>query len=75
MKQPRKPTLAQKKLIVAAGLDPGKWSVTHENEHYLYLVERHFEGRDIRIIDKATREVMKEKSPEKGGNYEKRERV
>lgn len=75
MKQPRKPTLAQKKLIVDAGLEPGKWSVIHENESYLHLVERHFEGRDIRIIDKATREVMKEKSPEKGGNYEKRERV
>ena len=64
MKQPRKPTLEQKKLIVAAGLDPGKWSVTHENEHYLYLVERHFEGRDIRTIDKSTQEVIKEKSPE-----------
>ena len=55
MKQPKKPTLAQKKLIVDAGLDPEKWSVTHENEIYLYLVERHFEGRDIRVIDKATR--------------------
>lgn len=75
MKQPKKPTLTQKKMIVDAGLDPGKWSVTHENEHYLYLVERHFEGRDIRIIDKATLEIMKEKSPEKGGNYAKRERV
>ena len=75
MKQPKSPTLEQKKLIVDAGMDPEKWSVTHENESYLYLVERHFEGRDIRVIDKATREVMKEKSPEKGGNYEKRERV
>lgn len=75
MKQPKKPTLEQKKLIVAAGLDPEKWMVKMEDKSYLHLVERHFERRDIRIIDKATREVMKEKSHEKGGNYEKRERV
>ena len=64
MKQPRKPTLAQKKIIVAAGLNPMEWSVTLEDRMHLHLVERHFEGREIRIIDKATLEVMKEKSPE-----------
>lgn len=60
MKQPNKPTLTQKKIISKAGLDPDKWSVTMEDADYLHLVERHFEKRDIRIIDKKTMEVMKE---------------
>ena len=63
MKQPKNPTLEQKKLIVDAGMDPEKWMVKMEDKSYLHLVEQHFEGRDIRIIDKATREVMKEKKP------------
>ncbi len=36
--------------------------VKMEDKSYLHLVEN--ARRDIRIIDKATREVMKEKSPE-----------
>lgn len=52
MKQPKKPTLPQKKLIVAAGLNPEKWSVTMEDKLYLHLVDRSMEQREIQIIDK-----------------------
>ena len=62
MKQPKKPTLDQKKMIQRAGLDPGNWCVMKENRQYLYLVDRSL--KQTVIIDKATLEVMKEKSPE-----------
>lgn len=62
MKQPKKPTLDQKKMIQRAGLDPGNWCVMKENRHYLYLVDRSL--KQTVIIDKATLEVMQEKSPE-----------
>lgn len=61
MKQPKKPNLAQKKMIKRAGLDPEKWSVRNENKQYLYLVDRGMEQRQNIIIDKVTGEVMKEK--------------
>lgn len=59
MKQPKKPTLAQKKIIRSAGLNPDEWSVTHEDREYLHLVERHFERREIRIIDKKNLDVVR----------------
>lgn len=62
MKQPKKPTLDQKKMIQRAGLDPGNWCVMKENRQYLYLVDRSL--KQTVIIDKATLEVMQEKSPE-----------
>ena len=58
MKQPRKPTLDQKKLIDAAGLDPDKWSVKFEDAIYLHLVDRGMEQRELRIIDKQTRKIV-----------------
>lgn len=61
MKQPKKPTLDQKKMIQRAGLDPGNWCVMKENRQYLYLVDRSLKQT---VIDKATLEVMQEKSPE-----------
>lgn len=54
MKQPKKPTLAQKKLIAGAGLDPEKWMVRLENRMYLYIVDRGIEQRELRTIDKQT---------------------
>ena len=63
MKQPKKPTLDQKKMIQRAGLDPGNWCVMKENRQYLYLVDRDMERCETVIIDKATLEVMKEKKP------------
>ena len=62
MKQPKKPALDQKKMIQRAGLDPGNWCVMKENRQYLYLVDRSL--KQTVIIDKATLEVMQEKSPE-----------
>lgn len=59
MKQPRKPTLAQKKLIVDAGLDPDSWSVKLDDALYLHLVDRGMEQRQIHIIDKATGKLIK----------------
>ena len=59
MKQPKKPSLAQKKMIKRAGLDPEKWSVLEENKQYLYLVDRGMEQRENVMIDKATGEVLK----------------
>lgn len=61
MKQPKKPTLGQKKMIQRSGLDPGSWCVMKENRQYLYLVDRSLKQT---VIDKATLEVMQEKSPE-----------
>lgn len=63
MKNPKKPTLEQKKLIKSAGLDPDKWSVHFEDADYLHLVDRHFEHRDVRIIDKKTGHVAENKRP------------
>lgn len=62
MKQPKKPTLDQKKMIQRSGLDPGNWCVMKENRQYLYLVDRIL--KQTVVIDKATLEVMQEKSPE-----------
>ena len=62
MKQPKKPTLDQKKMIQRAGLDPGNWCVMKENRQYLYLVDRSM-NQPV-IIDNTTLEVMQEKSPE-----------
>lgn len=54
MKQPSKPTLAQKKLIAGAGLDPEKWMVRHENRIYLYIVDRGIKQRQLCIINRKT---------------------
>lgn len=62
MKQPKKPNLAQKKMIKRAGLDPEKWSVREENKQYLYLVDRGMERRENVMIDKATGEAVMKKS-------------
>lgn len=63
MKQPKKPTLDQKKQIESAGLDPDKWSVLKENNQYLYLVDRGIERREDIVIDKATGEVVAKRMP------------
>ena len=54
MKQPKKPTLAQKKIIAGAGMDPEKWSVRFEDRKYLYIVDRGVEQRELRVISKRT---------------------
>ena len=59
MKQPKKPSLEQKKMIEAAGLDPEKWYVKMEDKLYLHLVDKGLEQRQIHIIDKATGKLIK----------------
>lgn len=54
MKQPKKPTLAQKKIIACAGLDPEKWMVRLENRTHLHIVDRGIEQREQKTIDKQT---------------------
>lgn len=48
----RNPNAEQKALIRTAGLNPAKWLVRHENDHYLYLTDRGIEQRADLIIDK-----------------------
>lgn len=62
MKQPKKPTLAQKKLIADAGLDPEKWMVRLENKTHLHIVDRGIEQRDLQIIDKQTGQIVERPS-------------
>ena len=40
MKNPKKPTLKQKKLIVAAGLRWTNWLVTEENDEELKVINK-----------------------------------
>lgn len=40
MKQPKKPTLAQKKIIVAAGLRWQTWNVASEDKISLVLISK-----------------------------------
>ena len=63
MKQPKKPNLSQKKMIVGAGLNPDQWSVRDENKQYLYLVDRGMEQRENVMIDKATGEAVTKRMP------------
>ena len=40
MKQPKAPTLAQKKLIASAGLKWKNWSVVHENNVSMAIINK-----------------------------------
>ena len=40
MKQPKRPTLEQKKAIKAAGLDPKNWSVAKADETAIKLISK-----------------------------------
>ena len=40
MKQPKKPTLGQKKIMAAAGLDWKNWSVIRENSTALDVINK-----------------------------------
>lgn len=50
MKQPKKPTLAQKKIMASAGLEWKTWNVAEENENQLVLISKK-SGRK-RVIEK-----------------------
>lgn len=59
----RSPNAEQKALIRMAGLNPAKWLVRYENDHYLYLTDRGIEQRENLIIDKITGDVVTRKMP------------
>ena len=51
MKHGKKPTVAQRKLIIARGLDPMVWFVIKDTPKQMELVHRHSD-RTKRIINK-----------------------
>lgn len=55
----RNPNAKQKALIRTAGLNPAKWLVRYENDHYLYLTDRGIEQRENLIIDKIVGDVAR----------------
>lgn len=53
MKQPKKPTLANKKLMIQNGLNPDEWMVHFEDDLYLHVIPKGAKSTsDARILDK-----------------------
>lgn len=63
IKQPKKLSLQQKKILSECGLRPQNWMLRFEDRDYLHVV--HKTSGSIRIIDKAAREVIRRHSQEK----------
>lgn len=55
MKNPKKPTVAQMKLMVKWKLDPTMWLVSKDTSTEMVLVHRHSD-KTIRVIPKGVRE-------------------
>jgi hypothetical protein len=55
MKNPKKPTVAQMKLMVKWKLDPTMWLVSKDTTTEMVLVHRHSD-KTIRTIQKGVRE-------------------
>ena len=51
MKQPKKLTRDQKKLVREVRLNPDEWMCHYENNEYLYIVEK-AEPAEMKIIDR-----------------------
>lgn len=58
MKQPKKITLANKKLLGEFGLNPNEWMNLFEDDLYLHIVKK--DSSDRKIIDKARRTITGE---------------
>lgn len=58
MKQPKKLTREQKKLLVDIGLNPKEWMNLHEDELYLHIIRKG--SSDRKIIDKEERMIVGE---------------
>lgn len=58
MKQPKKLTLSQKKLLVDLGLPPKEWMNLFEDDLYLHIVKN--DSSDRKIIDKEERVIVGE---------------
>lgn len=53
MKQPKKPTLANKKLMIQNGLNPDEWMVHFEDYLYLHIIPKGTKSTAAsRILDK-----------------------
>lgn len=57
MKQPKKLTLANKKLLGEFGLNPNEWMNLFEDDLYLHIVKK--DSSDRKIIDKARRTITR----------------
>lgn len=57
MKQPKKLTLSQKKLLVDLGLSPKEWMNLFEDDLYLHIVKK--DSSDRKIIDILQRTLMR----------------
>ena len=57
IKQPKKLTLDQKKLLSRCGLRPEDWMCKFEDKYYLHVISRNM--NELAIVDKFTLEVMK----------------
>jgi hypothetical protein len=58
MKQPKKLTLANKKLLGEFGLNPNEWMNLFEDDLYLHIVKK--DSSDRKIIDKTRRTITGE---------------
>ena len=56
MKQPKKLTLANKKLLCMVGLNPAEWMNLFEDDMYLHIVKK--DSSDRKIIDKTRRTII-----------------
>ena len=57
MKQPKKLTLANKKLLGEFGLNPNEWMNLFEDDLYLHIVKK--DSSDRKIIDKTRRTITR----------------
>lgn len=58
MKQPKKLTLANKKLLGEFGLNPNEWMNLFEDDLYLHIVKK--DSSDRKTIDKTRRTITGE---------------
>ena len=58
MKQPKKLTLANKKLLGELELNPNEWMNLFEDDLYLHIVKK--DSSDRKIIDKTRRRITGE---------------
>lgn len=54
LKQGKRPTRAQKQLIVKHGLDPEDWMVRMEDDRYVHLIGKTLGIKEIKILDKKS---------------------
>nr|DAM55565.1 MAG TPA: hypothetical protein [Caudoviricetes sp.] len=57
MKQPKKLTLANKKLLGELGLNPNEWMNLFEDDLYLHIIKK--DSSDRKIISKTDKVVVR----------------